>query len=164
MDWSGWILHMGWLGCAVGAFAFSVFVQSMTLHFTKLGNGMLAFLIAAVPLGLALMAVLLPAYPANPAWAGILLYAFLCEAWMFVFTSTFSSVSANLVLHLRLRPMRRDEIDQLYDNRQMIRRRINWLGYIQATVENNGRLEPTPKGRKLAALFDALRAFFGHRH
>ncbi len=154
---------MGWLGFALAAFVLSVFAQGVILRVTKLRNGMIAFVLAGLPLGLALMAVLLPAYPANPAWAGILLYAFLCELWMFVFSSTFSSVSANLLLHLRSQPMRRDEVDRLYDNREMIRRRINWLSYIQAVIETGGRLMPTDRGRQLTALFDALRAFFGHR-
>lgn len=154
---------MGWLGWALGAFIFSVFAQCMILRLTKLRNGMLAFVIAAFPLGLALIAVLSGAYPADPAWAGVLLYAFLCELWMFVFSLTFSSVSASLLLHLHMRPMRRDKIDQLYDNRAMIQRRISWLGLIHAAVEKDGRLVPTEKGRKLAGLFDALRGFFGHR-
>ena len=154
---------MGWLGWALGTFVLSVFAQSMILRLAKLRNGMLAFVIAAFPLGLALMAVLLPVYPADPAWAGVLLYAFLCELWMFAFSSTFSSVSANLLLHLNVRPMHRDEIDLLYDNRAMIQRRISWLGNIHAAIKKDGRLVPTEKVRRLARLFDALRAFFGHR-
>lgn len=154
---------MGWLGWALGTFIFSVFAQNMILRLIKLRNGMLAFVIAAFPLGLVLIAVLFVAYPTDPALAGVLLYAFLCELWMFVFSSTFSSVSTSLLWHLNVRPMRRDEIDRLYDNREMIQRRIRWLSIIQAAVEKDGRLIPTEKGRKLAGLFDVLRAFFGHR-
>jgi len=63
---------------------------------------------------------------------------------------------------LRAQPLRRSHIDQLYDNRAMIHRRIRWLHHIHAVVEKDGRLVSTDRGRKLAGLFDAVRTFFGH--
>jgi ABC-type siderophore export system fused ATPase/permease subunit len=154
---------MHWLSIAIGTFVLSVFAQRVILRVTRLQNGMIAFVAAGLPLGLLLMAVLLHIYSASSAWAGIWLYAFLCELWIFVFSSTFSSVSANLLLQLRLQPMRREEIDQLCDSREMVRHRLSWLRYIQAAAERDGRLMPTERGRQLARLFDALRTFFGHR-
>lgn len=154
---------MTWLVWAFGGFVLAVLGQSLILRSTALRNGVVAFVAAGMPVGLALMAVLLPNYPRDRAWAGTLLYAFLCELWIFVFSATLSSVSANLMLHLRVCAMRRDEIDQLYDNRGMIQRRIGWLRRIGAAVEKNGRLMPTARGRRLASLFDTLLDFFGHR-
>jgi hypothetical protein len=153
---------MTWLVLAFGGVALAVLGQALILRLSARSNGMVAFVLAGVPVGLALMAALLPGYSTSQAWAGVFLYAFLCELWMFVFSSTFSSVSANLTLHLRAQPLRRSHIDQLYDNRAMIHRRIRWLHHIHAAVEKDGRLVPTDRGRKLAGLFDAVRTFFGH--
>ena len=154
---------MGWLYWALAAFVFAIFGQSLILRVTPLRNGMVAFVVAGVPIGLALMAMSLPRLPADRAMAGTLLYAFLCEVWMFIFSATFSSISANLILHLRKGSLCLADIDHIYDNREMIQRRITWLNHIGAVVARDGQLTPTEKGRRLARLFDALRGFFGHQ-
>jgi hypothetical protein len=153
---------MGWLGCAALAYAVAVLGQFALLRRRVFGNGMLAFLACGIPAGAAMMATLFRLYPNTPAWAGTLLYAFLCELWIFAFSSTFSSISASLMLHLRAGATRRDEIDLLYDNAAMIRRRIGWLQAIGAAAESNSRLEPTRRGRRLAGAFNKVREFLGH--
>jgi hypothetical protein len=153
---------VGWLGYSLLAYVAAVLGQAAMLRWHVLRNGMVAFLACGTPIGLVLAMALFHRYSGTLAWAGTLLYAFLCEVWMFAFSSTFSSVSATLMLHLRARAMQRSEIDFLYDNRGMIQRRIGWLLQIGAAEERNSRLEPTRLGMRMAGAFNALRAFFGH--
>lgn len=153
---------MGWLGLTGIAYLAAILGQAALLRWRVLSNGMLAFLACGTPAGATMVVVVFRLYPSMSAWAGTLLYAFLCELWMFAFSSIFSSISANLMLHLRTRAMRRSEIDLLYDNVGMVRRRISWLCEIGAAEELDSRLKPTPRGRRLAGIFNGLRAFFGH--
>jgi hypothetical protein len=153
---------MGWLGWVLLSYGVAVLGQTAILRWRVLGNSMVAFLVCAIPVGSAIVGALFNLCPLTPALSGTLLYGFLCEVWMFAFSSTFSSVSASLMLHLRAGAMRRDEIDQLYDNASMIRRRIGWLQAIGAAEETNSRLEPTRRGRRMASAFNAVRGFFGH--
>lgn len=154
---------MGWLVIGGVGFVFAVLGQTLILRLRAIRNGMVAFLMAGVPSGLAVMALLFPRYPEAYAVAGTLLYAFLCELWMFAFSSTFSSVAATLLLYLYSQPMGQAEIDRFYDNRVLIKRRIGWLIHIGAVRQAEGGLFPTAAGRRLAAVFDAFRGFFGHR-
>jgi hypothetical protein len=154
---------MNWLSWTFAAFIFAILGQALLLRGGVLRNSLIAFVTTGAPFGFALMAVLLPGHSISQALAGILLYAFLCEFWIFVFSSIFSSISATLMLNLRAGAMCRHKIDRLFDNRQMIRRRISWLRHVGAAIEKNDVLTPSEKGRHLLRLFDALRAFFGHR-
>ena len=153
---------MIWLAAGIAGFGTALIGQSLLLRATALRNGMVAFLLAGLPIGLVLILMLARHAGRDETIAGVLLYAFLCELWMWIFSAAFSSVSANLLLHLRSKNLTYDDIDLAYDDRQMILRRIEWLEHIGAIQALDGQLVPTRRGRALASLFNAVRAFFGH--
>lgn len=133
------------------------------MRLTKLRNAMVVFVLLGVPIGLALLAVLARTYAVDRAVTGVLLYGLICEIWMFIVSSSFSSISANLLLHLRGGAMHSADINRLYDNRAMIGQRVQWLSHIGAAVEINGQMVPTDRGRSIAAAFNRVQRFFDHR-
>lgn len=62
---------MTWLILAFGGVALAVLGQALILRLSARSNGMVAFVLAGVPVGLALMAALLPSYSTSQAWADL---------------------------------------------------------------------------------------------
>lgn len=154
---------MAWLTASVFAFLAAVLGQALILRCFGLRNRVVSFLLAGAPVGsLLIIAALVLQEPPDRSLPGLLLYGFLCEIWLFAFTFVFSSISANLLMHLRREGMNRAEIDGLYDSRAMIQTRIDALCGIGTAAKRNGQLVPTEKGKRLASVFNAARAFFGH--
>jgi hypothetical protein len=151
-----------WLAYVLLAFFASVLGQMLLLRLRLLGNSFYAFLITGIAIGLGLMPLLFNFYSANIALSGTLLYAFLCELFIFSFTFIYSSVSANLLMRLGHRPMGRAEIDSLYDDRDMTRQRIDGLIHSALVEEAEMTLRITAKGKVLARVFDNARRLFAH--
>src|SRR6266852_9130409 len=83
------------------------------------------FLLIGVPLGVALVAVSLACFgPTIPALAAILLYALLCELYIFLFTLVLSSVSATMLIMLREGPVDAARISSACDPREMVNLRL----------------------------------------
>lgn len=93
--------------------------------------------------------------------AGMSLFAFCCELYIFIFTMTISSISANLLIRLSLGSMTTDSIAQRYDSRRMIEARIERLigsGFVRV---DDQRILFRGKGRFFLDVFTRLRTFFG---
>jgi hypothetical protein len=89
-----------------------------------------------------------------------LVYAFLCELYIFLFTMTISSISSNLLVRLSSHDMRVEEIAQRYDSRQMVRQRLERLASTGFLSQTGSRLALTAKGVRFVRTFGALRRFF----
>lgn len=153
---------MGWLGFVGLTFATAVLGQNALIRLGLLGNAFNAFLTVGGSLGVALVVLMFLSYPVNTAVSGTIVYALLCELFIFAFTFVHSSVSANLLVRLDRRPMDRAEIDGLYDDRGMIQQRIDGLVRTGLLQEREGSLRATAKGVVLARAFDIFRRLFGH--
>jgi hypothetical protein len=153
---------MTWLVGAIAAFVAAVLAQGFALRFLGVRHGIVAFVLVGVPIGLILVVSLLLELSLDRSISGVLLYAFLCEFWMFMLSVTFSSVAAKMMMHLRLRPMSLVEINQLFDNRAMIQSRIAWLADVGAAIRHDDHLVASGGGQRLVKLFEAFRSFFGH--
>lgn len=121
------------------------------------------FLLVGVPLGVALVTVSLARFgPTIAGFAAILLYALLCELYIFCFTLVLSSVSATILIMLREGPVNGTRISSALDPREMVNLRLERMiknSFIERRV---GRLLVTEKGMKLQRAFAVLRRFFGH--
>jgi len=119
------------------------------------------FLLIGVPLGVALVTVSLARFgPTIPGFAPILLYALLCELYIFLFTLALSSVSATMLTMLRRGPVLASEFASIYGPREMVMLRLKRIvdnGLIERKAE---KLAVTGKGMKVHLIFAALRRFF----
>jgi hypothetical protein len=99
---------------------------------------------------------------APQAWAGAAVYAFCCELYVFLFTFAMSSVTANLLAKLSRHDMTDQEIEQLYDSRQMVATRLDRLVAVGLVDEGPGGLSLSPEGTRLVRTFRRVRGLFLH--
>jgi hypothetical protein len=99
---------------------------------------------------------------APQTWAGVLVYAFGCELYVFLFTLAMSSVTANLLTNLLRRSMTEMEIEQLYDSRDMVAARLDRLVAAGVLKEHPDGLRPTTEGMRMVRTFRQLRGLFRH--
>ena len=119
------------------------------------------FLLIGVPLGVALVAVSLARFgPTLPGIAAILLYALLCELYIFLFTLVLSSVSATILIMLRRGPVQPSALASVYEPREMVKLRLDRLLKNDLVERASGRLAVTEKGERLHRSFTGLRRFF----
>jgi len=114
--------------------------------------------------GLVAVVVMITEYGLTADVAGATLaYAFAAELYLFLFTMTLGSVSANILALLSRAPASPTDIDNFYDDRLMAALRIERLLATGLAQEHGGIISLTPKGGLVARLFALLRTAFGHR-
>jgi len=96
------------------------------------------------------------------ALASILIYAFACEFYIFLFSMVSSSISVSLLLTFRPGNIVGDQLPLLYSSSGMISRRLEKLVAAGLLSQNGGIYVTTDKGRRLIRTFYRLRGFFGH--
>ena len=94
-------------------------------------------------------------------WSGLLVYALGCELYLFVFTLSLYSVSANLLVRLRHGALDQERINALYDSSRMVELRIDRLLEKNLLYRDGDRLRLTEAGARLAATFARVATFFG---
>ena len=98
------------------------------------------------------------------ALTALLVYVFLCELYLFLFTLAASSVSASLLLSLAVvSESTESEIDRTYSSQHMVAVRLGRLeraAFLERRPEGGYVL--TSRGRAAMRLFKVLRSFFGH--
>ncbi len=152
------------IALALGAFALAVLLHGLAMRAPLQLDSVRRFLLIGVPLGVALAAVSLAHFgPTVPGIAAILLYALLCELYIFCFTLVLSSVSATMLIMLREGPVDATRISSACDPREMVNLRLERMikvGFIERGAA--GRFSVSEKGMQLHRAFAVLRHFFGH--
>jgi hypothetical protein len=93
--------------------------------------------------------------------ASLLMYAFTCELYIFLFSMVSSSISVSLLLTLRLGGVANDHLAVQYSSSGMISRRVDKLVAAGLLSQIDDRHILTDKGRRLIRTFSRLRVFFG---
>ena len=121
------------------------------------------FLLVGTPIGLMLVAGLLTRYGVSSfTLAGISLYAFLCELYLFFSTLVISSVSVAMLLLLYKSPVPESELIRVHEPREMVQLRVDRLLANGFLTRSGDQLLLTEKGRRLHHTFQRLRTFFCH--
>lgn len=97
-----------------------------------------------------------------PTIGAVIIYGFLCELYIFLFTMVLGSISTNLIVRLTDADMSREQIDQIYDSKQMVLNRLDRLVEADLLKQGDENLFLTAKGEKLAKMFHSFRSFFRH--
>lgn len=156
---------LAWSAMVAGCFAGSLVLHAMTCRLQLRADRVVRFLVGGSLTGLLLLLLSLQRYGwlALETVAAALVYAFLCELYLFLFTMTISSVSANLLVRLRSGGMALTDIERHYDSRQMVRVRIGRLANTGFLHLDGDRIFIDARGFRLLRVFRALRGFFGIR-
>ena len=148
---------------ALAAFVLAVLLHGLIMRAPMQLDTVRRFLLVGVPLGLALVAYALVQFGPGPqAFAAILLYALLCELYLFCFTLVLSSVSATMLIMLRQKSIEAGVLASVYDPKEMVQIRLNRLLNNGFLDKAKGRLTVTAKGMKYHRIFTVLSAFFEH--
>lgn len=151
------------LALALVGFALAVLLHGLAMRVPLRLDSVRRFLLIGVPLGAALVAVSLARFgPTIPGIAAILLYALLCELYIFLFTLVLSSVSATMLIMLRRAPVQASALASVYEPREMVNLRLDRLRKNGLVERASGHFCLTGKGERLHRMFSILRRFFGH--
>ena len=152
-----------WIALPLTCFGLLVILHGVWMRIPLRIDSVRRFLLLGIPVGGALVIYSIATFgPTVPAFSAILLYAFLCELYLFFFTLAVSSVSATMLIILRKGPMQASTLERTHDSRGMVKLRLDRLiknGFIE---HKDNRLTVTAKGMRLHQTFSALRRFFRH--
>jgi len=148
---------------ALTIFILAVLLHGLVMRVPMRMDSVRRFLLVGAPLGLVLVVFAVSRFGFTlPSFAAILLYALLCELYMFCFTLVISSVSVTMLIMLRQGPIENAKLALTYDPHEMVQLRVGRLlnaGFIE---RSDDRLSVAAKGLKLHRMFTKLRRFFGH--
>lgn len=155
---------MIWLAGTLLLFVAALLGHALLSRMQMPPNIVLRFLLAGSVVGVGLVWWLYDKYgiAAPQMWGGLLLYAFCCELYVFLFTLVISSISANLLINLFLRDMTDADIADLYDSRHMVAARLDRLVSVGLLDESSEGLKLTKKGVQTVRIANRMKRFFRH--
>ncbi len=128
------------------------------------GNSVVKFLASGTAAGLGLIFHESRFIGANEKMLSTaLMYAFICEVYIFLFTFVKTSISASLLFVLRSHALSEQQIERLYPKESMVSRRMEKLFEEGLLESKDDRSVLTTKGQRVVKIFRALQSFFGHR-
>ncbi|GEM_PF-4160885 len=152
---------MAWLVATGVYFMISVWLYVILSRWMT-GNGVLKFVFCGTIAGLGLMLHQGLSGDLVNLVPSVLLYAFICELFIFFIAFVRSSVSVSLLLLLKDRPQSQREIDRLYADEAMVNERIRKLEMTDFLEKAADSRKLTAKGRALLSGFRMFRRFFRH--
>lgn len=146
-----------------------LFLAAVALHAAAgrlplIANSVLRFLAVGGAVGLVLLGWLAGRYgPLSvELLSGLFVYGFASELYIFLFTMTLSSISANLLFRLSRQALLPDDVAQLYSGRQMAEARIERMIASKLLAPRSGGLALTAAGARTVASYERLRRLFKH--
>jgi membrane protein implicated in regulation of membrane protease activity len=145
-------------------FLASVVLHALVVRFRRSVNRVVSFLCVGCFTGGVLLIFLAGhhGFLSAQVFGAAMIYGFICELYLFLFTFALSSISANLLVTLHRRRLTDTEIESLYDSRRMVSHRIERLEHTGLLQAVGDRYEVTRRGRRFLRLLGALRGFFRH--
>ena len=153
-----------WLASALLALAAAVGGQFVLARLRPGGPFVVRFLAVGGVIGLVLAGQLMHRHGAGAEfWAGVLVYGFACELYLFLVTLVGSSASASLLRILRYGSATRAVIDGLSSGQAMVVSRLETLCVNGLLSRVSDGYALTRRGRCLLIPFRVLRLFFHGR-
>ena len=153
-----------WLASALFALVAAVIGQVVVARLQFGGSFVARFLLVGGGVGLVMAGSLVGAYGWGVEfWAGVFVYAFACELYVFLVTLVDSSISVSLLLLLRRGSSSRAEIERRSSSRVMVTSRLEKLCVNGLLRRAGSSYALTRRGLRLVVLFRALRVFFHRR-
>ena len=158
-----------WFFISLMSFILAIISHTILSRLIPYANRVILFMVVGIAVGSSLIYLNHTYYNlfSIEMAASTLLYAFLCELYLFLFTFALASISANLLQHMSIKSLSANEIEAIYDSRKMVLNRYNRLisnGLIimdSAGIEGEGFII-SPRGLKLLNSLNFLRKIFKH--
>lgn len=152
-----------WIALTLAYYLGAILAHGAVARNKPAGNRVTQFVIVGGVLGACLLShlVLRPGAAGPAVLAGALVYAFLCELYIFLFTFVTSSVSVALLIAQLDGPGATDEAPTLAPG-EMVGRRLRDMAGAGLLTETDGRFALQPRARLMVRFHRALRDFFRH--
>jgi hypothetical protein len=152
-----------WAVAGLVCFGLALLAHSIACRMRIALNAVFKFAVVALGIGVALTIWLLSTYGVSiEAGASLLVYALVCELYVFTFTLVGSSVSASILMRLRASGLTADEIERAYSAEYMVESRFSKLVKNGFLLSDNGSYTLTARGERVLGVFERLRLFFRH--
>lgn len=157
---------MLWVAYVIAGFAASLVAHAIYVRLAPSTNRPISFLVTGSAMALIPLAAAAQRFGllSTEVLATAATYGFLCELYLFLFSSSLSSVSMNLLVRLRSLDMSDDELAENYSGEGMVQARIERLlatGMLRRTQGEQAAL--TPRGREFLSSMERLGRLFRHR-
>jgi hypothetical protein len=155
-----------WFLGAISAFAIAVVIHAVLRRIKRAtSNITVSFLIAACLPAVIFFSWLVARFGcASQTWAGVLVFCFLCQLYVFLITFAMASVTANCLVRLAQNQDPETKLDSVYENANMVDVRIDRLKAINLIMEApSGLIRLTTLGEKVVRIFARVRNFFYHQ-
>lgn len=152
-----------WFALTLGACVIAILLHVVTVRLPLPISNVLRFLLVGGCVGVALLVTLLVVQGISiELFAGLVLYGFLSELYVFLFTLVISSVGVSMLMRLRHGPMREAELTVSSNGKNMVAVRLERMEANGLVRREQGRYVPTPSARRLVRTFVAVRTLAGH--
>jgi hypothetical protein len=152
-----------WFLLALAMFTLAVAIHSVWARVQSSLSLVLRFLGTGAAIGIVHLVLSLVIFGfTEKTISAALVYAVLCELYVFLFTLAANGVSIALMDRLVDGSADPGTLEAKYSEMSMVERRVGQLQTSGFLAEHNGRLQLLPKGRSLVRAFVLLRAFFCH--
>lgn len=152
-----------WFGAALGALVLAISANFFLARLALFEQAVGRFALIASGCGVGLLCFVYAAYAFGiEMFAALLLYAALCELYVFLFTLVLGSVSANIVLRLSRGPLDDRRMNEIYSSVAMIELRIDRLLEKRLLLNDGCRICSSESGQRLAFAFKFLQRFLRH--
>src|SRR5262245_1126101 len=155
-----------WFIGAISAFATAVVIHAVIRRIKRAtSNITLTFLIGACLPAVIFFGWLVARFGcASQTWAGVLVFCFLCQLYVFIITFAMASVTANCLVRLAQNQDPETKLDSVYESANMVDVRIDRLKAINLIMEApSGLITLTTLGEKVVHIFVRVKNFFHHR-
>lgn len=151
-----------WIISGLGAFALAVLLMALAVRLPGFGRPVILFVFIGGFVGVLFAWLGLRLYGLDPiVGSSLLVYAFPCELYIFLFTLASSSVSVRVLAELAKQPLHSDSIAAYYQTDAMVERRLAQLRTSGLINNNSDTIALTSRGRLLVWAFKRLRVILG---
>lgn len=152
---------MHWLLLLISYQLLVYLLHGVVCHAVRFGTVFAKFLIVGTILGCVMLYHFYHIYGFSiNVFAAALIYAFLSELYIFLFTFVSSSISVSILMNLAHGHSDISELAKEYSGQRMVENRVKRLQNIGFLNSINGKLETSFKGKILVERFNMLQSFF----
>ena len=147
---------MIWIYIACCGFLIAMILHAVLSRIAANTSRVALFVAIGTPIGAGIFYIAVTAYGLWSAkmLASVLVYAVLCELYIFVFTLAMASISANVLVRLKVKSLSVKDLSLIYDGNTMASRRVERLIDTELLAyDQDNILSLTAKGHKLAEIF-----------
>lgn len=149
---------------AVAFFGGNLLVYTMLTRALPRANRLILFFLLGSVAGMLLLGFELASNTSTTirTLASALTYALMCAVFLSCFGMSLTSISASLLLRLRIRGMEEAEISDMYSSGEMVTLRLERMVHSGYLEEGGGHFQLTGKGRRMVRAFQFFQRLFRH--